>query len=217
MLEPPGRGRVRRRQVCLSGDDGMDEKSNRGRPSNEELLFRPNLSINGLIEQSTVAFVLGRLEEIRADGRPILMELSTNGGDADAARRIALEIRLYLAHSDQGGYCVGKSNVYSAGITIFAAFPRERRFLTDDAILLIHERRLESTIALNGPIRSCLQIVREQLALLETAQKLEMDGFRELIEGSNLTIERLYEEATNNCYIDAKEALSHGLVAGILR
>lgn len=62
------------------------------RPSDHELLFGPNLSINGLVTASTVPFVLGRLEAIRAQGTPLIMEINTDGGDADAARRIALEI-----------------------------------------------------------------------------------------------------------------------------
>jgi hypothetical protein len=56
----------------------------------------------------------------------------------------------------------------------------------------------------------------EQLSLLETAQELELAGFRDLIEGSNLTIDQLSEKATQNCYIKADAALTHGLVAAIL-
>ncbi|RYD79215.1 MAG: peptidase S14 [Verrucomicrobiaceae bacterium] len=186
------------------------------RPADEELLFQPTLSINGLITPDTVPFALGRLEDIRTSGKPLIVELNTDGGDADAARRIALEVRLFREHSSQPAYCVGKSNVYSAGVTILAAFPRDTRFLTEDAILLIHERRLESSIELNGPIRSCLQIVREQLSLLETAQDLEMTGLQELVEGSDLTVDELYEMATKNCYMKADKALEHSLIGGIL-
>jgi len=187
------------------------------RPTDQELLFGPNLSINGLITASTVHFALGRLETIRAQGTPLIMELNTDGGDADAARRIALEVRLFRSYSGQHAYCVGKSNIYSAGVTILAAFAPENRFVTSDAILLVHERRLDTTMQLSGPIRSCLQIVREQLSLLETAQELEMAGFRDLIEGSDLTIDQLYEKATKNCYIKADAALAHGIVAAILK
>jgi ATP-dependent protease ClpP protease subunit len=186
------------------------------RPSDQELLFRPNLSITGTITSDTVAFALGRLEEIRANQSTLVTEINTDGGDADAARRIALEVRLFREHFGQRAYCVGKSNVYSAGVTIFASFAKPNRFLTDDAILLIHERRLETTLQLNGPIRSCLQIAREQLSLLETAQDLELTGFEELIDGSDLTIEQLYEMATTNCYMTARVALKHGLIGGIL-
>ena len=120
------------------------------RPSDHELLFEPNLSINGAISQDTVIFVLSRLIDVRTSGKPLIVEVNTDGGDADAARRIALEIRLFREHSGQDAYCVGKSNVYSAGVTILAAFPRQFRFLTEDAILLIHERRLETSIELSA-------------------------------------------------------------------
>lgn len=187
------------------------------RPTDQDLLFAPTLSINGSITPDTLTSSLGRLDDIRTSGKPLIVEINTDGGDADVARRIALEIRLFRAHFDVPAYCVGKSNVYSAGVTILAAFPREARFLTQDAILLIHERRLEKNVELNGPIRSCLQIVREQLSLLETAEKLEMEGFRELVAGSDIDIDVLYEMATKNCYMTAHKALEHGIVAGILK
>ncbi len=61
-------------------------------------------------------------------------------------------------------------------MTIFAAFPRERRFLTEDAVLLVHERRLDQVVLLCRPIKASIQIIREQLNMLETAHKLEMEG-----------------------------------------
>jgi ATP-dependent protease ClpP protease subunit len=186
-------------------------------PPDMTLLFEPNISINGLIEQSTVTFFLDRLTALRQGEGPMIMELNTNGGDADAARRIALEVKLFLRHHRRGGYCVGKTNIYSAGVTIMAAFPRTSRFMTEDAILLVHERRLEDSIELKGPMRSCLQIVREQLAMLETAEKLEKQGFHDLIEGSLVTEEQIYEHATNNCYIPAEKAKALRLIADVLR
>jgi len=113
--------------------------------------------------------------------------------------------------------CVGKSNVYSAGVTLLAAFSRENRFLTEDAISLVHERRLEATLQLSGPIRSYLQIVREQLSLVETAEQLELPGFKELVEGSYLTVDELYESAIENCYMKAETAVGHGFIASVLR
>lgn len=186
------------------------------RPPAATLLFRPNVSINGMIDDTTVAFFLGRLEQVRAGGEDMIMELNTGGGDADAARRIALEVRLFAQHSGRQAYCVGKTKVYSAGVTILAAFARNCRFLTEDAVLLIHERRLETTVTLNGPMKSCMQIIREQLALLETAVTLEMEGFAELARGSAISTEELYRRAVENCYINAKEAAEIGLIAEIL-
>lgn len=198
-------------------DDSISHERDGSAPGQDKLLFQPNISINGLIDDETVSFFLGRLETVRKNGQDMIMELNTSGGDADAARRMALEIRLFRRHSGRDAFCVGKTKVYSAGVTIFAAFPRQDRFLTEDAVLLVHERRMETSIALNGPIRSCIQIVREQLALLETSQRLEMEGFRELVEGSSLSADELYRRATENCYINAAEALSLGMIGGILR
>lgn len=96
-------------------------------------------------------------------------------------------------------------------------FPKECRFLTDDAVLLVHERRIDDNIVLKGPMKSCIRIVKEQLALLETAERLEMEGFRELVEGRSLTTDELYDRATENCYIHAEEAFQTGLVAQIRR
>ncbi|PBB88986.1 hypothetical protein EOA75_15565 [Mesorhizobium sp. M1A.F.Ca.IN.022.07.1.1] len=83
--------------------------------------------------------------------------------------------------------------------------------------MLVHERRLEKELVLNGPIRSCLQIVREQLALLQTAERLENEGFEDLVEGSKISLEQLRDHALNNCYLMAERALELGLVADIAR
>ncbi|MBZ9991165.1 ATP-dependent Clp protease proteolytic subunit [Mesorhizobium sp. BH1-1-5] len=198
-------------------DDSVSHDQDGRVPSREKLLFQPNISINGLIDDETVSFFLGRLESVRKDDQDMVMELNTGGGDADAARRMALEVRLFRRHSGRDAFCVGKTKVYSAGVTVFAAFPKRYRFMTEDAVLLVHERRMETSIALNGPMRSCIQIVREQLAMLETSEKLEMEGFRELVEGSSLSADELYQRATQNCYIHAADALGLGLVRDVLR
>lgn len=83
--------------------------------------------------------------------------------------------------------------MYSAGVTIFAAFPKPFRFLTTDAVLLV--RRMQKSVELNGPMKSSIQIV----------------------EGSSLNVDELYRRATTNCYIHAEEALDLGIVADLLR
>jgi ATP-dependent protease ClpP protease subunit len=187
------------------------------RPSDERLLFEPNIPLNGRIsEEQTLPYFLDRLRALRDGKDDMILELNTAGGDADAACRIALEIRLFIKHSGKKAYCVGKTVVYSAGITILAAFPKSARFLTEDTVLLIHERRLEKSLKLKGPLKSCIQIVSEQLHSLETARAQELEGFRQLTEGSLLDVDELYKRATKNCYLPAAEALRLGLVGGVL-
>jgi ATP-dependent protease ClpP protease subunit len=187
-----------------------------GQPAIGDLLFRPNISLNGSIDAGTLSFLMERLEKVRADDDDLRMELNTLGGDADVARRIALEIRLFRKHSGRRAWCVGKTNVYSAGITIFAAFATQNRFLTKDAVLLVHERSMQQTVELSGPTRSNIQIVQGLLETLKTAERLEREGFQQLVEGSNLTLETLYDHALGNWYVSADEALEYGLVSRVL-
>lgn len=180
------------------------------------LLFEPNISINGSIQPDTLTFFLDKLAAVRSANEDLILELTTIGGDADIARRIAMEVRLFSRYSQQRSICVGKSFVYSAGVTILAAFERSNRYLTEDTVLLIHERRLQENLELSGPIQACLQIVQEQLAMLRTAERLENEGFEELVRGSQLSVGELEACIKKNCYLSAPDALEHGIVAAIL-
>ena len=86
----------------------------------------------------------------------LAIEMTTLGGGADFARRIALEVKQARGRHPGRLLFLGKTVVYSAGTTVMAAFPREDRYLTADAVLMIHCRQMEEKIALSGPIRSSL-------------------------------------------------------------
>ncbi len=181
-----------------------------------EFLFDPNIRIYGPIDGQAVRDFLDQLDRVRQDRRPITLELTTNGGDADAARRIALEIRICREHHGLATHFVGKTAVMSAGITIMAAFPRNCRYLTGDTLLLIHERRLNKTIEFDGPVRANLQIANEILAELKAAEAIERSGFAELAAGSALDADELYERAKTNLYLTAHEALEQRLIEAVL-
>ncbi|AZO82043.1 MULTISPECIES: ATP-dependent Clp protease proteolytic subunit [unclassified Bosea (in: a-proteobacteria)] len=179
-------------------------------------LAKPNIRLLGAIDNDAVNSFLDQLSRAKETGGPIVLELTTQGGDADAARRIALEIRLCRSWSGLQTKLIGKTTVMSAGITIMAAFPVGDRYLTADTLLLGHERRLTKPIELNGPIRANTQIVREVLAELDTAHTLECEGFAEFVEGSHLSLDDLQKRARNNYYLTASDALSEGLIGGIV-
>jgi ATP-dependent protease ClpP protease subunit len=50
---------------------------------------------------------------------------------------------------------LGKTLVASAGVTVMAAFPKAKRWLTRDSALLIHGRRMVKDLHLEGPLGSC--------------------------------------------------------------
>lgn len=180
------------------------------------VLARPNVRLFGAITNEAVNDFTGQLRRAQESGGPIVLELTTQGGDADAARRIALEIRLCRSWLGLKTKFIGKTAVMSAGVTIMAAFPVADRFLTADTMLLVHERRLGKPLDLSGPIRANIQIVREVLAELEAAQSLEREGFAELVQGSRLSLAELQERARYNYYLNAEDALSQGLIAAIV-
>lgn len=175
----------------------------------------PAIRLYGKVDQAMLAEFLRQRAEAPADG-PIVFELSTSGGDADMGRRIAQEIRAWR----QGGaalYFLGKSYVYSAGVTVMAAFARERRFLTADCELLVHERRLRKTLQLDGPLHACMVQVKGVLAEIVSGQRLERAGFAELVQGSSLSLADL-EARVRDCdwYVPAAEARELGLVGGLV-
>lgn len=175
----------------------------------------PALRLHGNVDQSMLAEFLRQRAEAPAQGA-LVLELSTSGGDADVGRRIAQEIRQW--RSRRGAlYFLGKSYVYSAGVTVMAAFERSHRFLTADCELLVHERRLRKTLQLDGALRACAVQVKSVLAEIASGQRLERAGFAELVQGSALSLDEL-EARVRDCdwYVPADEARALGLVGGIV-
>ena len=194
----------------------MSSRDHNTATSDNKALMEPNVCLYGPIDDDAVKNCLKQLEEVRRSGNPLVLELTTEGGDAEGGRRIALEIRLFRQFVGGETFFIGKTVVMSAGATIMAAFPSTHRYLTEDTLVLIHERRLQKSLDLNGPIKANLQIVRSMLAQLESAEQIERAGFGELAQGSKLTGEEMYQRATENFYLTAPQALDLGLIAGVI-
>lgn len=147
---------------------------------------------------------------------PVVVELTTFGGDADVARRIGSDIRLFRDRTGRRLIFVGKTTVYSSGVTLMAAFPRADRWLSRDATLLIHGRSLHKTLELCGPL--ALERVRVEAVLseIDAGLRLEREDFERLVRGTGLGLAEVLERAPSNWYLSAQEALERGLVAGLL-
>lgn len=148
---------------------------------------------------------------------PVVFELSTLGGDPDIGRRLAQEIRLWREHRKVDVYFLGKTFVYSAGVTIMSAFPVNRRFVTEDTVLLVHERKITKTVELKGALRACRALVEDVLAQLESGQRVQDRDFARLVVGSRMTHAELLDRVlTRDWYVPAAQALELGLVANII-
>jgi ATP-dependent protease ClpP protease subunit len=147
---------------------------------------------------------------------PIVMELTTPGGDAEIGRRMALQIRQCREHLKREMIFLGTTTVYSAGVVIMAAFPNTHRYLARDTALLIHGRHIGKEETQGGPLTAVLQVTRAKVAELEKGIELERAGFAELIAGSDVGEEEIRRCAETNWYLTAEEALSRRLIAGLI-
>ena len=181
-----------------------------------EALDRPALSLTGEIDDEATRDFLDRLREAEEGEGDLALELTTLGGDAEMARRIVLEIQLAGRRTGRRFLFLGKTAVYSAGVTIMSAFPRDDRWLTEDTVLLIHCRQLEKTIELAGPMRASLPRLDSVKAQIETGLRIEEENFRRLIAGSDISLKEICARAVDNWYLDAAEALRRGLVGGLV-
>lgn len=176
----------------------------------------PDLRLFGRVSNLMLAEFFRQQAEAPAQG-PIVVELHTSGGDADFGRRIAQELRLWQEQEGREVWFLGKTCVLSAGVTIMAAVPRERRVLSNDCELLIHERKLKREISLNGSLRSSRSLLQDVLAEIESGERLERAGFSLLVQGTHLSVEEVAQRVLDkDWYLDAAEALHIGLVAGVI-
>ena len=188
----------------------------RDEPVAPAILSHPQISLVGDIDKFSVEKFLDQLAAAEKAGGDIALELTTLGGDPEMARRIVLEIDRARARLPGRFLLLGKTVVYSAGVTIMSAFPCRDRWLTPDAMLMIHGRKLDKTVELSGPIRASIPMVEALLAQLKTGIAHEEENFRRLIDGCDVSPEEVRQKALHNWYLDAKEALARGLVGGIL-
>ena len=180
-----------------------------------EALRRPLIDVVGEIDAERYGSFRQQLEDLDGSADPFAVALTTSGGDAEYARRIALDLE--IARESREGHVIGHSYVYSAGVSIMASFPKEHRWLSRDCILLIHERRMEKEIKLEGPIRGSLQRVEELKSQFQLGLTLEEEVFAQLVAGSDLTLNECKKKAKKNWYVRAHEALDLGIIAGVLR
>src|SRR6201994_3084203 len=179
-------------------------------------LARPTIRLSGPVGHPMVASFFDQLLPVLEIDGSILIELFTDGGDAEIGRRLAEEIRLLRQEHARDVWFLGKTLVASAGVTVMAAFPKDKRWLTRDTALLIHGRRMIKDLHLEGPLGSCRRVLEEMIADIDHGLCLEEQGFAELITGTSVDAEEIASSAYSGWYLTAEESLSRKLVAGLI-
>lgn len=177
----------------------------------------PQISLIGSIDDEMIGRLVGGLKKAESGKGPVTIETTTLGGDPEAARRMVLEIDLARETlAPRPLLFLGKTSVYSSGVTFMAGFPRQDRYLTRDATLLIHCRQLDKTINMSGPMRASRAELEALCHQIDVGVRLEEENFERLIEGSDVTMDELLDKALYNWYVPAEEALRRGLIAAIV-
>lgn len=179
-------------------------------------LDRADVSLFGELTEQRASDFLSELSKLEPERPVVIVEVSTIGGDAELARRLVLEIALARKRLGRRIIFVGKTQVYSAGVTLMSAFPKEDRYLSRDAVVMIHCRQLDTKVDMSGPMRTSLPKVQALLEEIETGLRLEEENFRRLIDGSDISLDEILSKAVHDWYLTAEEAHRRGLVAGLL-
>jgi hypothetical protein len=111
---------------------------------------------------------------------------------------------------------LGKAAIYSAGTTFMSFFARPNRYLTRGTRLMIHERKMSSTLSIEGPLTTCIATVEGVLNEIRESIDIQNEGFANLIQGSNVKMEEVLRRAPANWYVEAHEAARLGLVEAVL-
>jgi ATP-dependent protease ClpP protease subunit len=176
----------------------------------------PAILLGGPVDYDMYKTFRSQLDASKKEGL-VVTELSTLGGDPEVARMMGEDIRF---HSENSANCrfvfLGKAAIYSAGTTFMSFFSRENRYLTRGTRLMIHERKLDKQLHVNGPLTTCVATVTAALHEIEASIAIQNEGFENLVRGSKVTMDEVLRRAPGNWYIEANEAKGLGLVAEVL-
>lgn len=191
----------------------MDDASGVRAPAE---LAAPQVRLNGPVDDAMLRTFIDALDAAGDGEGPLVLELTTTGGDADVGRRIATDLRLFRERTGRRTLFLGKAVVYSAGVTILSAFPRADRWLARGTMLLVHCRQLTKTLTLDGPLQVERVKVEALLEAIDAGLTIELEDFEALVAGSTAPIAELLERAQAGWYVRPDEALQRGLVAGLV-
>ena len=176
----------------------------------------PAIILSGMVDYDMYNRFRQQLTQAPRQGL-VVVELSTLGGDPEVARMMGEDVRYHSdLEPDRHIVFLGKAAIYSAGTTFMSFFARDNRYLTRGTRLMIHERKLNKVLNIDGPLTSCVATVKATLHEIEASIAIQNEGFENLIRGSQVTMAQVLKHAPFNWYIEANEAAEAGLVRAVL-
>jgi ATP-dependent protease ClpP protease subunit len=176
----------------------------------------PAIALSGVVDYEMYTKFREQFDRA-ADKDLVVIELSTLGGDPEVARMMGEDVRFASETEPQRRFVfLGKAAIYSAGTTFMSFFTRENRYLTRGTRLMIHERKLSKNLVIDGPLTTCVAVVKATLNEIECSIAIQNEGFQNLVVGSNVTFDEVLKRAPSNWYLEAQEAKSLGLIEAVL-
>ena len=181
-----------------------------------ETFAQPAISLAGTVDYAMYDRFAAQMTDAPSRG-VVVIGLSTLGGDPEVARMMGEDVRFQSElNPDRRFVFLGRAAIYSAGATFMSFFARENRYLSRGTRLMIHERKLEKTLNIAGPLTTCLAPVQAMLHEIEHSIAIQNEGFENLIRGSDVTMDEVLQRAPSNWYLEAEEARGRGLIEGVL-
>jgi len=176
----------------------------------------PSVLLAGTVDYDMYKRFREQLTKAPAAGL-VVVELSTLGGDPEVARMMGEDIRFHSEIGPERRFVfLGKAAIYSAGATFMSFFSTGNRYLTRGTRVMIHERKIEKQLHVSGPLTTCVSSVEALLNEIQHSIAIQNEGFENLIRGSRVTMEEVLRRAPANWYLEAREALDLGLIAGVI-
>ncbi|HEU0045852.1 ATP-dependent Clp protease proteolytic subunit [Sphingomonas sp.] len=179
------------------------------------LLAAPQVQLAGAVDYNMYSWFKTQLGGASGDG-PLVVAITTLGGDPEVARAMADDIRLIREYTGRETLFLGKVAVYSAGATFMSGFPADKRFLTRGSRIMLHERQMSSTIDLSGPLNTLHYKLEAKLAEIADSIRIQDEGFRAMVQGTQVQFDDLKRKAASAWYIEAEEARDLGLVLDVI-
>ena len=185
-------------------------------PLDSAALLCPAVRLSGAVDYAMYERFISQITSLPGSGM-VVVALSTLGGDPEVARMMGEDIRLQSEiNPDVRFVFLGKTAIYSAGATFMGFFARQNRYLTRGTRLMIHERKMDKSLHVVGPLTNCVASVKALLHELEHSIRIQNEGFDALAVGSSLTGDDLKARAPENWYLEAQEAKDLGLIEGVI-
>lgn len=182
-----------------------------------ELLERPIITLAGQIDDGMIQVLDRSLKEIWAnpalENRATLL-LTTFGGSSGYA--LGMYERLRLAQREFDLLVVGVGIVFSHGVTIMSALPREKRLVTRGTRLYIHEMQKEVSLTFTGPQNSRKQVLDQEVRTFAEEQLIMNWVVKSLADGSGQPEPRIREWMAGGAYFGGAEAVELGFCGGVL-